>query len=294
MDLDESKQKGLSLIAEYSTDGVPIPAGENADYLNRMNRFADIAQKQVAQIKKIHAVYSISQNPIPNPLNNGSDIAQHLKSDLTYQAIGSRSYYFEVDNAATIYIDEQINGTWQVINSITNTAKGKYTAYKGLISPINPGNAIRLRFSGQYPYNVRNVALYEVTFASVDDIQPFTKYLRYAMPSDFMRVKQVDIDADYQWQGKTLLVERDYSGSFDVEYYRYPTTITADTPDTYEFEVDVDAQEAIPFFMGARAVADENEDIASALMGEYRNMLANLKTIEPVNVEKIRNVYGRF
>lgn len=48
-------------MAEYSVDGVPIPDGENADYLNRMNRFANDAQMEISDKIGIEAVYAFEQ-----------------------------------------------------------------------------------------------------------------------------------------------------------------------------------------------------------------------------------------
>lgn len=61
MQLGEAKKKALSLMAEYSVDGVPIPDGENADYLNRMNRFANDAQMEISDKIGIEAVFTFEQ-----------------------------------------------------------------------------------------------------------------------------------------------------------------------------------------------------------------------------------------
>lgn len=67
MNLGEAKKKALSLMAEYSVDGVPIPDGENADYLNRMNRFANDAQMEISDKVSIEAVLRIDQISINEP-----------------------------------------------------------------------------------------------------------------------------------------------------------------------------------------------------------------------------------
>lgn len=305
MQLGEAKKKALSLMAEYSVDGVPIPDGENMDYLNRMNRFADICQKEIATIKKIHAVYSISQNPIKSLLGliKGFDIQQHLDTDLVdTQGAGAQSYYFEIDRQATVYIEENVNGVWTILQTLAIPTIKEFTAYKGFITPSDAKNNVRLRFSGPYPYNVRNRGLYAYAFPTVDDIPIYKPFVKYEMPTDFMELQKVVQQGDprtyvdmisFKWEGKKTLVLNYYdTGSFDVHYYRYPTTIDSNTPDSYEFEVYTEAQEAIPFFIAARELMEENAVIAIQLLNEYTNKVNNLGTKEKQSPTQVSEVYG--
>lgn len=305
MNLREAKEKALSLMAEYSIDGVPIPDGENADYLNRMNRFADTAQKEIAQVKKIHAVYSISNNPINSQqgLLQGFELKQHLPGvDIIEAYTGSKAYYFEVDNVADVYIEENVNGVWTALVTINNTVKGQFTAYKGLTNASNPDNAIRMRFSGNYVYNVRNRALFAYAFPTANDVPIYTPYVKYQMPADFMELQKVIQQTDprqykemiaYYWEGKRTFVLNYYEhGSFDIHYYRYPTTITSTTSDTYEFEIDTEAQEAIPFFIASKAVFDENQTMAIQLLNEYQIKLSRLYMADDFGITTITQNYG--
>ena len=61
MNLDEAKKRAISLMLEYSNDGVRIPDGENADYLLSMNRFASDAQMQISNRIGIEASFTIEQ-----------------------------------------------------------------------------------------------------------------------------------------------------------------------------------------------------------------------------------------
>ncbi|MBS4173472.1 hypothetical protein [Bacillus sp. FJAT-49736] len=305
MNLGEAKKKALSLMAEYSVDGVQIPDGENADYLNRMNRFADISQKEIAQVKKIHAVYHIAHNTI-KPLQGllqGFDLKQYTPgSDLIDVYPGVKAYYFEVDNLADIYIEENIGGTWTPLVTINNTVKGIFTAYKGLVNASNPSNQVRLRFSGDYVYNIRNKALYGYTFPTAEDVPIYRPYVKYEMPSDFMELQKVVQESDprvykemiaYFWEGKRTFVLNYYeTGSFEIHYYRYPSDITLATPDTYEFEVDIEAQELIPFFMASKAIFDENQTFSIQLLNEYQTKLSRLYTQDDFGITTITQNYS--
>jgi hypothetical protein len=304
LNLGEAKKKALSLMAEYSVDGVPISDGENADYINRFNRFADIVQKEIAQVKKIHAIYPISHNTIKpqQGLLQGFDLVQHIPgTDLIDIYPGVKSYYFEVDNLADIYIEENVAGVWTSLVTINNTVKGQFTAYKGLINASSPSNLIRLRFSGLYLYNIRNKALYAYTFPTADDVPIYRPYTKYEMPSDFMELQKVIQETDprvykemiaFYWEGKRTFVLNYYDvGSFAIHYYRYPTSIDSTTPDSYEFEVDVDAQEAIAFFIAAHAVMDENQTLAIQLLNEYQVKLSRLFTTDDFGITTITQNY---
>jgi hypothetical protein len=303
MNLGEVKKKSLSLMAEFSIDGVEISAAENADYLNRMNRFADIAQKEVSQVKKINAVFQISQNPIKSQLGllQGFDVKQHLTSDIIDEYVGTKSYYFEVDNVATVYIEELTINGWVILETINNTVKKQFTAYKGLISASSPANKIRIRYSGSYPYNIRHRAMYEYSFPTASDVPDYRPYVKYQIPTDFAELQKVVETSDprvyremidYYWEGRTtFVVNYYYHGSFDIHYYRYPTTITKETADTYELEVDTQAQEAIPFFIASRCLMDENPTLAIQLMNEYQTKLSRLYTAEDFSNTSITQNY---
>ena len=56
MNLGEAKARALSLMSEYSIDGSLISESENADYLNRMTRFASDAQMEIADKLGVNAV----------------------------------------------------------------------------------------------------------------------------------------------------------------------------------------------------------------------------------------------
>jgi hypothetical protein len=304
LNLGTAKEKAIQLINEYSNNGNLISDATNADYKLRMNNLADMAQKEIAQFLKIHAVYQISQNPIKSQfgLLQGFDIVQHLDTDLIYEAVGSQAYYFEVDNVADIYIEENVSGVWTNLVTINNTTKKQFTAYKGLLTPFSTSNTVRMRFSGSYPYNLRNRALYAYSFPVASDVPDYKPYVKYDMPADFMELnKVVHITdprvykqmVDFYWEGKKTFVANYYhTGSFDIHYYKYPTDITSATLDSYTFEIDTEAQELIPYYIGGHIVLDENPAVAATLLNLYQQKLANLDANVNIGVTNITDVYG--
>jgi hypothetical protein len=294
MNLGLAKTKAIQYMREYSTNNNLNSAAQNGDYTLAFNNAADTAQKKIATIKKIISTYSFSRNPIINQLGllTGFDIQQHLNVDLIdTAAIGSRAYYFEVDRQCSVYIEEQVGGVWTILSTIVvPSTVTSFTAYKGLITPSSVLNQVRIRFSGSYPYNIRNRYLCQYTFPTVADIPDYLPYVKYTMPANFMKLKGIvhrtdprvyEHMSDYYWEGKrTLVVNYYYTGSFDIEYYQYPADITSSTQDDYVFELDIDACEAIPYFMGAMALIEENPSISTILLNLYQAELGNLDQLD--------------
>lgn len=301
MNLGQVKDKTTKLINNYSNNGNLIsPLDPNQlDYSLRYNSLIDIAQKEIAQIKKIHREKRISQNPIPTLLESPLyqfDVEQHLNVDLIYTGKGAKAYYFEVDNQAEIYIEEEIGGVWVILQMISHSSPvGEYTAYKGLIN--SSGGNVRMRFSGNYVYNIRNRALYGYDFPTDDDVPDFTRYKRYFMPDDFYQLNKVILDgnvresktyhntSDFFWEQRNVIALNYFnSGEYRIFYYAYPQNIDDDTDDSYELEVDIEAQEAIPYYVAAHVLMDET-NLYTTLLTIYNNKLMNLdgKIANPPN-----------
>lgn len=303
MNLKECRLKALKLINEYSNNASLIPSQKNADYTLRFNHFADMSQKEIAQIRKIPATYIITQNTIPNILGllKGFEMKQHLGEDIVFEGKGCKSYYFEVDNIATIYIEKLVNGAWETLETIENTTKRKFTQHRGLVAN-DEKSLVRIRFSGQYVYNYRNIALYAYSFPAVEDIPDYIPYVRYELPSDFMELKSIISETEvrqyktmqqYFFENRrTLLLNYYEVGQYIINYYRYPSDITDDTIDTYEFEVDIDAQEAIPFFIAGHVIIDENPTVATQLINEYQLKLSRLQNTETYGITTIENTFN--
>lgn len=305
----ESKTKAIKLINEYSNNGGINSDAYLADFTLRFPDAAQAAQMEIATIKKIHAVYNFSQNAI-TPLGgrlSGFEEIQFLGTDYSNDVgLGAKSYYFEVDKQSTVYIEEETaTGVWTILSTITipNTVT-YFTAYKGLITPVSALHNVRLRFSGTYPYNIRNRALWAYTFATAADVPDYRPYVKYTMPINAMEIKKIiqesDIRqykslSDYFIEGKTtVVVNYYYIGSFRVEYFQYPTVITPSTAEGFEFELDREAQELIPFSMAGQVLLteDETRPLGVTLLNQYQNKLAGLSTEENASYAEINNVTG--
>jgi hypothetical protein len=305
MNLGEVKQKTTIYIREYSNNNALIGAIQNGDYLLSIPFLADSAQKEIAMIKKIPDVYYISQYPTTNQLGlfQGYNIVQFLGTDIiNTQAVGSKSYYFEVDNVATIYIEEEINGVWTILETLTSTTKKRYTAFKGLINASNGSNAIRIRFSGTSPYNIRNRALFAYTYPLASDVPDYKPFQEYTLPSNFYELDKIMVTAENrqrvpyiggQWRNRnTYILNYHEKGEFEIHYWRYPNSIPNNAADDFELDIDTEAQELIPLYCAGHVVKDEDLSISVTMLNEYEKRLSRLANSDIYQVSQVSNVTG--
>lgn len=305
MNLGEMKQLTLMHL-----DEMKVGKTSRNEYLAKMNEYADIAQKKAIQAKPILKTHYITQanvttdNLIPNQLTL-FDIKVHEDSDVVYQANGAKAYHFAVDDVSTVYIEELNNGVWEVLETINYNPviKDGFKAYKGIISASNPNNDIRIRFSGNYRYNFRNIALYKSNYPSADRIPNFERYTYYTMPSDFNKfikiVKRNNFSdswvtaIDYKWQGKNILRLNLFdSGEYMIEYEALPTKIDSNTPDDFEFELDEDVCQAIPYFVAALCVMKEDDKRPyDTFMEQFDSLMMNLDNGYVATVQVVNQLF---
>lgn len=289
MNLGQLKTKVLKLIAEYSNNSVPISKQKNADYLNRVIEIANDGMTEiVTTAKRKSKTIKIAQNPI-NPvggLGSGFEIITFNGTDITNNVgMNATAYYFEVDNTSTIYIEEEYpSGIWNVLQTINNTVKGAYTAYKGLITGTSGRNR-RIRFSGQYIYNIKNRALFNVPFETVADVPDYIPYKLYELPNDFYMLKDIKIESlrnitatqdFYNEAQKTLRLNYYFSNQIDINYYAYPEQIPDTATDSYELDIDVLGFNALAYYVAGIAKNDEDISMSTMFQNMYETKLARL------------------
>lgn len=309
MNLGAAKIKARKLKDTYSKNGTisdPNDVKQKNDTY-KMNDYFDFSQKQIATIKKIvkakHISHNMPLNALSQPLYQ-FDIVQFIGTDQTYTATGARAYYFEVDDVATVYIEEQINGVWTVLSTLTNVLAnaGQFTAYKGLITPTSLTNSIRIRFSGTNFYNHRNRALFTVLFSDVSRIPNYKKYVLYTMPTDFYQFNKLVLKgqiinsqpyentADFYWEQENILaINYNVVAEYSAEYFAYPSTIDDTTLDTYNFEISTTAQEGMPLYVASQLLMFENNAAGDRLLSQYENFLANLDSRIAVGANSVSN-----
>jgi hypothetical protein len=283
----EAKELFLTILDEATKKGVKLPATKNADYRDKFDKFLNEAQIYIAGLVKIPAVFTVTHNPIPIQGNlNSHNTIQYLPgTDRVFTNVGTKAYYFEMDNIGTVTIS--INGV--VVKTIENTVKRKYTAYKGNTGAESTDTVV-ITFTGEYPYNIKNIAPYAYKFPTDDDVPVFDQYPGYDMPSDFMSFDTVTLRTDprlyelykaYKWENnKRVILEYYKTGSFDIHYYKYPAAILPTAADSTVLEIEDKAFDLLVLHTGILATAADNPTLSAYLRSIF--------------IEKAQNVVGEM
>ncbi|HEY5586712.1 MAG TPA: hypothetical protein VIK78_19760 [Ruminiclostridium sp.] len=290
----------LRLLDEATRKGISIPESKNADYKDKFNYFLNEASTYVAQLVKIPAVFTVTQNSIKSQLGlfSGFDVQQYLPGDnKIYTQTGTKSLYFEMDNIGAVTI--AINGI--VTKTINNTIKRVFTPYK-----FNTGatstDIVTVTFTGLYPYNIRNVALYAYAFPTDEDVQVYSPFVAYDMPSDFLEFDTVIIKSDpriyeayisFKWENNKKVILNHYDvGSFDIHYYRYPKVILPTDVDTTLLDLEDKAIDLVVLQAGIMATTADNQALSAWLRSLFGEKVQNITNSNSVTETSIQTVFS--
>lgn len=273
--------KLATLQKMFSADGTTIPSDDSTkDYIAAMPYAANEGILMMATAGKFVVKHiSISINPIPNLLGDsiGGKIHSLVDGHLEFSSEKARSYYFEITGKCnvTISIDDE------EIETIEIEGFDKYVPYKGLIE--NPEKAkVKIEFDSEYPFAVKNVALYEAKYLIADEIPAYAERIRFYVPDladDFHTINSIFFEGDisntryiktdevYQEGDKTLALDRNIAGDYIVYYNALPISITSTTADDYELALDKEVAAILPLYMASQIYKEDDISIAT----QYRN-----------------------
>lgn len=216
------------------------------DSLEDDDRFYYAANRALLQVNKIRPAisrYLINHKPLENQVAESTFESLEKEEDLTFQAVNVKSYYFEVDGNGVVYIElyNDATSSWEVISTIQLSSSKAFVAYRGFIKSggeFVTGN-VRLRFSGEFIYSVRNVAMYKNLYSNeVSDIPAYEPYTRYdikQLVNDFMALccppiledqQNKVLNQKYEIEGNSIiLLPYDNKGVYKVMYERRPKEI---------------------------------------------------------------------
>lgn len=254
------------------------------DFLKKREAFfssANWAQNQIAMyvkpiIKKL-AVNSRAPENVLREKENSYKTRLYEGEPIVFHSLWARAFCFQCDGNGICKIEDD-DGERVIALSSHNEFKN----YRGFCK-----GKLKITFSGEYGYLIRNVAAYGITFSDNEEDIPFCdEYISY----DFKKIdaafmgfadkrpilkgssKEEEI-TDYKLESSSILKLRgDQRGQFEVWYRVYPTPITADTPDSFIMEFEDNACGIIPYLMGFRLWLDD--DMQRAVL--YQNTAEDL------------------
>lgn len=118
----------------------------------------------------------------------------------------------------------------------------------------------------------------------------------YFMPSDFRKLYRIyrdgkNVTRRYCWRNRALIIPKSQAGcAFEIDYFAVPESITAETPDDYEFELPEDAAQCLPYWVCAQNLLPDPVTDSSVYLAMYNLMVSQLDTSLPGEDHRIRQV----
>lgn len=268
-------------------------------YLNSMANIANEGLLRLMTIgRPVVKKYTLTHN-IPKEVLNYQTFETFniINDDLVVSGIGSKAYYFEVNNTCTIKI-QSFDEEWEDIETIehTSTIYNQYTSYKKRITNEN-NKPIRIIFEADGTfYNVRNIALYNIKFASDEEVLDNTRKQKYNLSDsidDFYKIISIEFESlnnpgkynsDFIIEGdNTLIIDKNLNGNFIISYQAYPDKITDKTKDNYKFNMSGEMISLLPLYIASEIYKDDDISMATMYRNQFELGLDKVMTIrEPL------------
>ena len=301
------KLKTLQKLYATNNGSTSIPTDNSTrEYISAMPGAANEALQMLATAGKfIIKSIDIAHIPVKNLIPNAENIRSAERGTIEYSADRARSFYFELKGKVSLTITVgDVEGEAIELESATG-----FSGYKYLIE--NPDDLnVKVSFVSDYPFGLKNVALYSADYQTADDIPAYSEYIRYdlsQMLDDFYMVDNSQViyegDAnvarytattDYFQEGfKVMLIHRDKPGNYKVYYKAYAPMITLDTPDDEELSLDPEVAALLPLYMASQLYKDDDVGIATIYRNEFEVAFERLtKAVSAPSSEKFVSVSG--
>ena len=286
------KEVKLSTLQKmFAAEGNNIPNDESVtDYIAGMPQAANEALQLLSTSNKhIIKTLEIAHSPVKNLL--ADSIARKVYTEeggeISFEGNNARSFYFEFlgKGSYSVYVGTKCVSTGSI------DSKKAYKAAKGIFD--NNGEAVIIKISSDYPFSVKNIALYQAKYESAEEVMPFTEKIRYnlkELAEDFYQLDRNEVyyegdnmdyarSANYFQEGDSVfLVDREMAGNYKIYYRAYPPMITASTEDDYELPLDSEVVVLLPLYMASQLYKDDDNGIATVYRNEFevaRELLFN-------------------
>lgn len=267
---------------------------EDSRFIFAVNR----ALLQVNAIRPATKAYVINHKPMANKIANATFKPIDKKDELYFYADNVKAYYFEADGNGIVYIEkyDSASNEWKLIAQNDLNSSKTFKAYRGLIKEDKKftSGQIRMRFTGDYFYSVKCVAMYEYIYTdNVDDIpayEPFTRYDIGALAEDFLTLSTPLIvetegvsyvNQDYTIEnGRVILLPHDKGGIYKVLYNRKPSPIPQSeslSNSSTILDLDEDLCALLPNLIASYIWLEDEPDKAQYYMSLYKESAIDIE-----------------
>ncbi len=273
---------------------------ESLEYESGFIFAANRALLQVNALRPATSACIVNHRVLENMIAKETFNPVEKTEDLIFEAVGVKSYYFEADGTGTAFIEiQEPAGTWRIIGTVAISANRSFAPYRGFIKDggnfVGSDDVIRIRFSGDFIYFVKCVAMYKHLYsAQAADIPAYEQYVRYdisAMVHDFLSlcdppIKTSDDEPERLNQGydvengRIILLPRDNPGIFKILYNRKPALIeNHGEPEDDETIIDLDEElcALLPPLVASYVWVDDEPEKAQYYLAIYRERAVDIE-----------------
>jgi len=261
---------------------------------------ANRALLQVAALRPEVKVFVLKHKPLENKIPTVCYEPCDKKEDLIFEAENVKSYYFEADGTGTCYLEKynEATGNWETKNiiSLASDNINIFKSYRGfiLVDSAYTDARVRLRFTGEFLYSVKNVAMYADIYSENDsDIPAYAEYTRYDISSlvdDFLSFESPPIKDDATFaklgkgydieSGRIILLPNDISGVFRILYRHKPTALNSSkNADENDDDIDIGVEQAalLPTLIASYVWLEDEPEKAQYYYNLYKELAYNLE-----------------
>lgn len=270
------------------------------DSLEDIPAFFSAANRALLQINALRPLTAIADiyHRRPENLIQGANhnIYEYTGEDVIFTASApAKAYYFEVmgEGRWQVELYNEETGDWE-IQAHKDFKTTAFTPKRGLVQDDYKvtSRPVRLRFFGEYAFQVKNAALWDVVYSSdPNNIPAFEQYARYDLHSidpNFIELCDNPIITpftrltdDYYFENNSvLLLPANEAREIKIKYKKSPPLLVyGDSPeqDITEIQLDPELVQLLPLLVAAYIWVDENDGKAQYYLDLYYRRAAEIE-----------------
>ena len=281
----ELKKRILKKIDEYEADVEGWTDDE--DLINKMPDAVNEAIRFVFYAKGHEKTWNVKQGTPINALERKrSDpdykplYGEHRNEDIVFEDDAACAYYFEVDDTATVTVEnwgliteivpdvdehgdpildendepvthEEYHEGWVTLTRIDHVNEqpfSEYKGYKGRITQDGSATRTRIVFSGSYYYKYKNVCLHSVAYSTDEKVPEYTGYRQHEIPKNLYQIVQaykgengVRKNVSYYTEDYKLYLP-DAEGTVFLVSKFFPDPVDEETENEYVIDIPIDTE----------------------------------------------------
>jgi hypothetical protein len=175
-------------------------------------------------------------------------------------------------------------------------------------SPIAPSYNNQADYLNRIPLlindalvNIRTLVKPEPVVMQLKHGKDHGDHTRHRLPDDFWQLKTGGVSVirdgkfqrtnNYRLMGKDYLLTPKDSGSYTVEYYRYPAQLPLSPADDFELEEDLEVIQTATYYAAANLMLHDDEFVYASLYNDYESRLGRISRGVRAEVQPVQDAY---